>query len=210
MPIADGQRVHNANVVDNRTNKWLLQLPNALTMMRVLVVPVFVVLLVRPSPKDNLLACAIFIVAALTDWLDGYLARKLKAESVFGALFDPLADKLLVMAALIMLAADPQGSRVPAWMVVALLGRDFIISSLRALAASRGIVVAASRLAKHKTAWTMLAITFLLVGAPYEVFSVYINFQSIGLFILWIALCFSIYSGVEYFFNLRGLFSKVE
>jgi CDP-diacylglycerol--glycerol-3-phosphate 3-phosphatidyltransferase len=120
---------------------------------------------------------------------------------------DPLADKILVTAALIMLAADPNGARAPAWMVVVLLSRDMIITGLRSLAATQGTVVAASRWAKHKTAWSMLAIAFLLVGEPYVVAGVLIDFQLTGIVFLWIALIYSVTTGVDYFLRLRGMFT---
>ena len=113
-----------------------------------------------PRPQSNLWATAIFIIASLTDWLDGYIARLYQAETILGTLLDPLADKVLVMAALVMLAAAPSGPRVAAWMVVVLLAREFLVTGLRSLAAVKGTVVPASRWAKHKTAWTLIAIIF--------------------------------------------------
>jgi len=181
--------------------------PNILTFIRLLLVPVFVVFLIDPTPTGNMWAAGIFVFASLTDWLDGYLARVFNAESILGTLMDPLADKILVTAALIMLAADPNGARAPAWIVVVLLSRDMIITGLRSLAATQGTVVAASRWAKHKTAWSMLAIAFLLVGEPYVVAGILIDFQLTGIVFLWIALIYSVTTGVDYFLRLRGMFT---
>ena len=179
------------------------RLPNLLTGLRMLVVPVFVVLLIDPSPRSGLWAAAIFIVASFTDWLDGYLARLYHAQSNFGTLMDPLADKVLVMAALVMLVAFPVGRQVPAWMVTVLLAREMIINGLRALAGEQGIIVSASRFAKHKTAWTMLGLSCLLIGEVYPLFGVLVDFHRSGMVFLWIALFFSVVTGVQYTWNLR-------
>lgn len=180
--------------------------PNILTFLRILAVPVFVGLLVDPTPQSNLWATAIFVVASLTDWFDGYIARLYKAESILGTLLDPLADKILVMAALVMLAANPQVPRVPAWMVVVILGREFLVSGLRSLAAVKGVVVPASRWAKHKTAWTMVAIFFLLIDEPYEIFGALVNFHLAGMVFLWLALFFTVTTGADYAVKLRKMF----
>lgn len=180
--------------------------PNILTGLRFLAVPVFVFLLVNPSPGRDLWACAIFLAATFTDWLDGYLARIYQAESILGKMLDPLADKILVTAALVMLAADPSGARVPAWMVVVLLSREFIVTGLRSIASLKGVLVEASRWAKHKTAWTFLAIVCLLVNAPYHVFGMLIDFQRAGYVFLWIAVIFSVGTGMHYAITLRRMF----
>lgn len=182
--------------------RWL---PNLLTLSRILIIPVFVVLLIDPTPQINLIAALIFIIASLTDWLDGYLARLFNAQSILGTLLDPLADKVLVMAALVMLSAVQTEPRVPAWMVVLLLSREMIVTGLRSLAAVRGTVVAASISAKHKTAWTMIAIIFLLVHEPYELWGVLINFHLAGMIFLWLALALALYSGFQYGYQLRRL-----
>ncbi len=180
--------------------------PNILTFLRILAVPVFVFLLVDPSPQASLWATAIFVVASLTDWLDGYIARAYKGETILGTLLDPLADKILVMAALVMLAASIDEPRVPAWMVVTILAREFLVSGLRSLAAVQGVVVAASRWAKHKTAWTMVAIVFLLIREPYEIFGLLIDFHFAGMIFLWLALIFTVSTGIDYAVKLRKMF----
>ncbi len=163
-------------------------------------------LLINPTPTSGLWATLIFTGASITDWLDGYLARIYKAESIFGTLFDPLADKILTMAALVMLCAIPNEPRVPAWMVVALLSREMLVSALRSLAAVRGTVVPATRFAKHKTCWLMLAIVFLLINEPYEVLGFLIDFHFSGMIFLSIALAFSVGTGIAYANQLKKMF----
>ena len=180
--------------------------PNFLTLMRILCVPVFVFLLVDPTPQSSIWATAIFVIASFTDWLDGYIARIYRAESILGTLLDPLADKILVSAALVMLSATPGVPRVPAWMVVALLSRELIVTGLRSLAALQGTVVPASYWAKHKTAWTLIAIICLLIDEPYRIFGTLVNFHVSGMVFLWIALIISVGSGVDYAVKLRKMF----
>ncbi|HMO17530.1 MAG TPA: CDP-diacylglycerol--glycerol-3-phosphate 3-phosphatidyltransferase [Oligoflexia bacterium] len=190
--------------IDKRYGKHL---PNILTLLRILSVPVFVLLLIDPSPQMGIWAMILFITASFTDWLDGYIARLYEAESILGTLLDPLADKVLVMAALVMLAAFPFEPRVPAWMVVVLLSREFMVTGLRALAAVKGVVIPASELAKHKTAWTFIAIICLLLKEPYEVFGAVIDFHTSGMAFLWIALFLSMTSGIQYGIRLHKVFS---
>ena len=180
--------------------------PNILTFLRLLAVPVFVFLLVNPTPQSSLWATAIFVVASLTDWLDGYIARIYRAESILGTLLDPLADKVLVMAALVMLCAVSSEPRVPAWMVVVLLGRELLVTGLRSLAAVQGTVVPASYWAKHKTAWTMIAIFFLLIDEPYEIWGTLVNFHLSGMIFLWLSLILSVWTGADYAIKLRKMF----
>lgn len=190
------------------TNALGKRAPNLLTLLRFLAVPVFVFLMIDPTPQSSLWATVIFIFAAVTDWLDGYLARIFEAESILGKLLDPLADKILVMAALVMLAALPSGERIPAWIVVVLLTREMLISGLRSVAAVKGIVVAASTSAKHKTAWTFIAIIFLLIGEPYDFLGMLVDFHGAGMIFLYIALVLALTSGFNYAFNLRSVFTE--
>lgn len=184
------------------------RLPNWLTFLRFLAVPLFVILLVDPTPVSSLWATGIFVAASLTDLLDGYLARRYHAESPLGTMLDPLADKVLVMAALVMLAATPGESWVPAWMVVILLGREMMVSGLRALAAVRGTIVAAGRWAKHKTAWSMLAIVFLLIHEPYRIYGVLIDFHFSGMVFLWISMVLSVVTGIAYAVQLKAIWKE--
>lgn len=182
------------------------RLPNILTAFRILLVPCFVLLLIDPSPVYGLWATVIFILASFTDWLDGYIARAFNAQTILGTILDPLADKILVMAALIMLCASPIDPKLPAWMVVVLLSREFLVTGLRSLAAVQGVVVPASEMAKHKTAWTFIAIVCLLVKEPYKIFETLIDFHRAGMIFIWIAFFLSIISGAQYMYNLKKVF----
>lgn len=142
-----------------------LNIPNLLTFGRIVLIPFFVWLLDVPSPVRGFWACILFTIAALTDLLDGYLARKLGVVSVLGKFLDPLADKLIVMAALVWMV--PMG-RIPAWVVVLLLGREISVTGLRSVAASEGVVISAGNEGKTKTALQMIGIIALLLGYPYH------------------------------------------
>lgn len=181
-----------------------MNLPNRLTMLRVVLIPVFVVLLAvdfdwgniaflgADIPMHQFIAGVIFTIAAITDWLDGHLARKHNLVTNFGKFMDPLADKLLVTAALVLLV---EMDLVAAWVVVVILSREFAVTGLRLVAADEGIVVAAGKSGKAKTWVQLFAIIFLLFGNP--IFSyVAIPF---GEWAMWLALVLTIYSGAEYF-----------
>lgn len=182
---------------------WVKSLPNLITALRFLLVPVFVILMLKPTPDRMTWSAIIFLFASVTDWLDGYLARIYEAESILGKLLDPLADKVLVLAALVMLAVHPDGARVPAWMVIVLLSREFLVMGLRSLAAVKGTVVAASYWAKHKTAWTLVALICLLVDKTYTLVGLDINFHLVGTIAIWGALFLSLWSGWQYAHRLR-------
>lgn len=137
-----------------------MNLPNKITMLRVLLIPIFVVFMLVPSiPYHAFIATGIFVIASLTDTLDGYLARKYNLVSNFGKFMDPLADKLLVSAALI---GFVELSRVPAWIVILIISREFIISGFRLVASDAGVVIAASWWGKSKTIVQMIMIIFML------------------------------------------------
>lgn len=176
-------------------------LPNMLTLLRIALIPVMAVLLLSPSREAGFWAAAVFAVASTTDWLDGYLARRMEIVTTFGKFLDPIADKLIVMAALIMILPF---NRVPAWMVLVILGREIIITGLRGLASTEGIVIPASNLGKFKTIFQIVAILGLLLHFDYHwFFSVdnpylYVNMHNVGLFYLWIAFILTVWSGVDY------------
>ncbi|WP_138859324.1 MULTISPECIES: CDP-diacylglycerol--glycerol-3-phosphate 3-phosphatidyltransferase [Exiguobacterium] len=181
-----------------------MNLPNRLTMLRVLLIPVFVVLLAvdfdwgdiaflgADVPLQQFIAGVVFTIAAITDWLDGHLARKHNLVTNFGKFMDPLADKLLVTAALVLLV---EMDLVAAWVVVVILSREFAVTGLRLVAADEGIVVAAGKSGKAKTWVQLFAIIFLLFGNP--IFS-YVGIP-FGEWAMWLALVLTIYSGAEYF-----------
>jgi CDP-diacylglycerol--glycerol-3-phosphate 3-phosphatidyltransferase len=185
--------------MDCRTG--LLNLPNLLTLGRIACIPLMVVLLLFEGRGTSFAAAIIFSLAAITDWLDGYLARKWQVVTVLGKFLDPLADKLIVMAALIMLI--PHG-RVPAWAVFLLLAREIIITGLRSIASSEGIVIAASNLGKYKTILQMVAIIALLLHYDYYWFFgvrnewLHVSMHRIGLVYFYFALVLTLWSGADY------------
>lgn len=176
-----------------------MNLPNKLTMGRILAIPVFIVVFLLGY---RYAAAVIFILAAVTDMLDGHIARKYNLVTNFGKLMDPLADKLLVMSALICLA---QVGDVAGWMVIVILGREFIITGMRQVAAAQGIVIAAGTTGKIKTITQMIAIPLLILDNwPFSMLNVNIPMDVI---FLWIALIMTIVSGAEYIVKNKKLFS---
>ena len=176
-----------------------MNLPNKLTMGRIFAIPVFIVVFLMDY---RYAAAVIFILAALTDMLDGHIARKHNLVTNFGKLMDPLADKLLVMSALICLA---QIGDVPGWMVIVILGREFIITGMRQVAAAQGIVIAAGTTGKIKTITQMIAIPLLILDNwPFSLLS--FNLPADQIF-LWIALIMTVISGTEYIVKNKKLFS---
>ncbi len=172
----------------------LRHLPNLISIVRIGLVPVLVVVLFNPGRGAALLAGLTFFVASWSDFLDGYLARRHGITSTLGKLLDPMADKLLVMAALVMLAAMPREPRVPAWMVVAIVGREIAVTGLRAMATSEGIVLAAEELGKYKMILQMFALQGLLLH--YDFLGV--DCFTAGMYFLWPSLVLSLWSGIDY------------
>lgn len=177
-----------------------MNLPNKITMMRIILIPVFIVVFLFGY---NYVAAGIFVFAALSDAVDGHLARKLNLVTNFGKIMDPLADKLLVFSALLCLV---QTGSVPAWMAIIILARELTITSLRSVAASDGIVIAAAMSGKIKTVFQMVAIPLLLLNNwPF----CYIGIP-MDQIMLWAAVIMTIYSGTEYIIKNRKLFSMKE
>ncbi|MBI5232861.1 MAG: CDP-diacylglycerol--glycerol-3-phosphate 3-phosphatidyltransferase [Deltaproteobacteria bacterium] len=170
----------------------LWNIPNALSVFRIGTAPILVGLLLRPDEILSIVSALLFLFICLTDWLDGYLARRMNIVTALGKLLDPLADKLLVLTALIMLI--PLG-RAPAWMVALIVGREIGVTGLRAIASDMGIVIAAAPLGKAKTVAQIIAIFALLLH--YSYFG--IDFHALGTVVLWIAFGLTIWSGVDYF-----------
>ena len=166
-----------------------MNLPNKLTMMRVLLIPVFVVALLVPIGVSwqKWIALAIFIVASLTDLADGKIARKYNLVTNFGKFMDPLADKLLVCAALVCLVSL---ERIPAWVVIIIISREFIVSGLRLIAVDQGVVIAASMWGKVKTVFQMTMIILMLADIAQLAF--------ISAIVMWIALVLTIVSLADY------------
>jgi CDP-diacylglycerol---glycerol-3-phosphate 3-phosphatidyltransferase len=176
-----------------------MNLPNALTVGRIFLVPLLVVVLLTKfegklifGVRKELVGAAIFGIAALTDLLDGYLARRRKQVTTLGQLMDPLADKLLIAAALISLV---QMDLVVAWMAVVILGREFAVTVLRSIANGKGIVIAASPLGKVKMILEVVAILALILGQVEDLWPLH----AIGIIALWGAMITAIISGVDYY-----------
>jgi CDP-diacylglycerol---glycerol-3-phosphate 3-phosphatidyltransferase len=186
-----------------------LNVPNLLTMGRVAVIPVVILLIDRGSPKDCWWAALVYSAAALTDLIDGWLARRMHVVSVLGKFLDPLADKLLVMAVLIYLI--PLG-RIPTWAVTLLLAREISVTGLRSIASSEGVVIAAGGGGKSKTALQMIGILALILGYPYELSFGPLDLGTVDLVyvgrtLVYISLFFSISSAFSY---LRVFAATVE
>ena len=168
-----------------------MNLPNKLTLFRVILIPFFVFFLLAPyfEGYGNYIAVAIFIVASITDFLDGKIARKYHLVTNFGKFMDPLADKLLVSSALICRVAL---NKIPAWIVIVIIAREFIISGFRLVAADNGVVIAASYWGKFKTAFQMVTVIVLILNIPGEVFAV------IGTVLIYISLVLTVISLIDY------------
>lgn len=175
-------------------SRTMQNLPNILTLCRIGAVPIVVVLLCFSSPLPRAIAALFFMLASITDYFDGYLARKYSVTSSLGKLLDPMADKLLVMSALIMLVPSKVGP-IPAWMVVIILGRDIMVTSLRGVASAEGVVIAAEELGKYKVVLQIFAIIGLILHYPY----LYVDFHMGGMYFLWASLVLSLWSGIAYF-----------
>jgi CDP-diacylglycerol--glycerol-3-phosphate 3-phosphatidyltransferase len=168
-----------------------LNVPNVLTVLRILAVPVLVVALLEETPDGDVIAAAVFALAAITDGLDGYIARRRQQVTTFGKLMDPLADKMLVIAALISLVSL---DRLAAWVAMVIIARELAVTGLRGLAAERGVVIAASWLGKVKTALQIAAVLALIAFDPTPVWADVL---------LYVAVAVTVISGADYFFGIR-------
>ena len=168
-----------------------MNLPNKLTLFRVILIPFFVFFLLAPyfEGYGNYIAVAIFIVASITDFLDGKIARKYNLVTNFGKFMDPLADKLLVCSALICLI---QLESIPAWVVIIIIAREFIISGFRLIASDNGVVIAASYWGKFKTAFQMLTVIVLILDIPNKVFII------LGTVLIYVSLALTVISLIDY------------
>lgn len=189
----------------------ILNLPNILTLMRIAAIPLLAALLMSPSRSACFWAAALFSAASVTDWLDGYLARRMGIETVFGKFLDPIADKLIVMAVLIMILPY---NRIPAWMVLVILGREIVITGLRGIASTEGIIIQASDLGKYKTIFQIVAIIGLVLHYDYNWFFgvshnlLTVNMHNVGMFFLWIATILTVWSGIDYLFRFIKIIAR--
>lgn len=180
-----------------------INLPNLLTFVRIALIPLVLWLLADGTPRANFWAAIVYIATAVTDLLDGWLARRMGLISVLGKFLDPLADKLLVMATLVFLAYLGRLPLMGVIAVIVMLGRELTVTALRTIAISEGVVMAAGRGGKDKTALQMVAILLLIVQQSYVVnfgfWKVEVEMASMGLILLYLSLFFAIMSAGEYF-----------
>jgi len=169
----------------------IINLPNAITLLRIGIVPVLFFLLLDPGTMWSLIIAGLFIAAALTDLLDGYVARRYQIVTNLGKFLDPVADKLIVNTAMILLIAI---QRIPAWVVALIIIRDFVVDGIRTIASSEGIIIEASKLGKRKTLCQIFAISALIIHYPF----LGANAHLVGIVILYIALWLTVYSGSDY------------
>jgi CDP-diacylglycerol--glycerol-3-phosphate 3-phosphatidyltransferase len=170
----------------------VFNLPNTISMLRIGVIPVLFFLLLSPGKVMSLVIAILFIAAALTDLLDGYIARKYQIVTTMGKFLDPIADKLIVNTAMIMMIPI---SRIPAWIVAVIVIRDFTVDGIRNIASSNGIVIQASPLGKRKTLCQIFAVSALMIHYPF----IGADAHAVGMVILYIALILTVVSGIEYF-----------
>ena len=180
--------------------KEFWNVPNLLTFARILVIPLFIELAYQASPLASLLAGALFALAAITDVVDGWLARRMGLVTIIGKFLDPLADKLIVLAAMVMLV---RLGRFPAWIAILLLSRELVVTGLRQIAATEGMVIAAGQEGKWKTALQLVGITALLVHYQHEVdlwvWQGPVNFNAVGQVLTYLSVVFSLWSAGVYF-----------
>jgi CDP-diacylglycerol---glycerol-3-phosphate 3-phosphatidyltransferase len=190
MPRAVGV---DAPQVEATTMK-MLNVPNLLSLSRILAVPIFVLLMMEPSPARALAAGIIFALASATDWLDGYLARKWGQVTKMGKLLDPIADKILIMAALVILV-ELRSDVVQPWIAIVIISREFAVTGLRAIASSDGIVIPAETSGKYKVGAQIAAVVSLLL----DYYLTHDWLRTTGAVALWIAMVLSVYSAFIYF-----------
>lgn len=191
----------NQPLSPSRSESLLWTIPNVLSLFRIALVPVLVYLLYDAGPLAGAVAAGLFILGSLSDYYDGYLARKYGIVTTFGTFLDPLADKLLVVSVLIMLVAMPCPAalapcdpRAPAWVVVVIVARELAVTGLRSIASGEGIVLGAEELGKYKTIFQIFALTGLLVHYRYF----FVDFHLGGMYFLWISLVLGIWSALDY------------
>jgi CDP-diacylglycerol---glycerol-3-phosphate 3-phosphatidyltransferase len=177
---------------------FTLNLPNALTVFRILLVPVLVVALLDKTPNGDVVAAVVFAIASLTDAIDGYIARTRNSITTFGKLMDPVADKLLIVAALFSLVSL---DRLPAWVAMVIVAREFAVTATRMAVAQTGVVIAANWWGKVKTIVQVAAIFFLIAVSGSPLWLDLLVYGMVGITVI---------SGIDYFFGLRRLLREAE
>ena len=175
-----------------KEKRGVFNLPNTITMLRIGVIPVLFGLLFDPGPVMSLFIAVLFIAAALTDILDGYIARKYEIVTTMGKFLDPIADKMIVNTAMILMIPI---SRIPAWIVAVIIIRDFAVDGIRNIASSGGMVIQASPLGKRKMLCQIFAVSALIIHYPF----IGADAHTVGMVILFIALVLTVTSGIDYF-----------
>ena len=170
----------------------IVNLPNGVTFIRILAIPVILLLLFMTGRVFQVVTAFVFLLVALTDMLDGYFARRQKMVTTLGKFLDPLADKLLIVTALIALIS---ARGIPSLMVIVIVGREIAVTGLRGIAMSEGIIISSSLIGKYKTAFEMTSIFFLILNGPY----LSVDFRLVGMILLWVALILAVLSGFDYF-----------
>jgi CDP-diacylglycerol--glycerol-3-phosphate 3-phosphatidyltransferase len=171
--------------------KKVLNLPNTITVLRIGIIPFLFLLLQSPGPTGSLFIAFIFVLASFTDLLDGYIARRYQIVTTMGKFLDPIADKLVVNTAMILMI--PLG-RIPAWIVAIIIIRDFTVDGIRSIASSEGLIIQSSRLGKQKTLCQVFAVTALMIHYPL----LGVDAHLVGMAILYVALLLTLYSGLDY------------
>ncbi|HYC54661.1 MAG TPA: CDP-diacylglycerol--glycerol-3-phosphate 3-phosphatidyltransferase [Candidatus Binatia bacterium] len=184
---------HNAGDAQTR-GELFRQLPNILTLLRILAIPLLVWLLSYPGPRESVAAMGIFFLASATDFFDGWIARRYGLVTPLGKLLDPLADKLLVVSALLMLGVLDREPGIPGWLLVLIVGRELAVTGLRSIAAVEGIVMGAEVTGKTKMLLQTLGVHFLIVHYRYGG----ISFHDVGLTLLVLSAVVGAWSAVDY------------
>ena len=175
-----------------------LNLPNTITLIRIAMIPLIMLFLLLPIPGKYLIFAIIFVVAAATDGVDGHIARSRNLVTTLGKFLDPLADKLLILATLICLLALDKAGAVA---IILILTRELVITGLRAIAADKGVVIAASYFGKFKTVSQIVAITYILLAGQLTALP-----EVLGTVLLWIAVIITVLSGADYLYKAKELF----
>jgi CDP-diacylglycerol---glycerol-3-phosphate 3-phosphatidyltransferase len=178
--------------MEKLSHEQIMNLPNGLTIVRVVAIPVILALLFSTGPVFQLITSILFLLVSITDTLDGYLARRLGLVTTLGKFLDPLADKLLVVTTLIALISSRD---IPDWIVIVIVGREIAVTGLRGIAVSQEIVISASLWGKYKTVFEVASITLLILNQTY----LGIDCRLAGIVLLWIAMTLAVFSGIDYF-----------
>jgi len=197
MSASEAVKLKTRYPIKKRLLEGAWNLPNLLTLGRILLIPFFILLFAEPTVTGSILAATVFGIAALTDWLDGFLARRRGEVTTLGRLLDPIADKLLVVAGLVMLV---QYQRVGIWVAIAMIAREVGITGIRAIAAAEGIIVSAGDLGKTKVVLQVIGIIMLVLYGAVNI--PFVDLLMVGNGILYMALLFSLVSGGKYLIEI--------